>query len=355
MPGLAAFVLLASCTANRVAPGDQVLISLIGTNDVHGELVAKPHRGGLVGFSAYVDALRDARSRDGGALLGIDAGDMWQGTLESNLVEGAAVVEAYNAIGYDAVTIGNHEFDFGPIGSRAIPASEDDDPRGALKKRASEADFPLLAANLIDESTGRPVAWENVRPSVIIDAQGFKIGVIGVITENALQTTISSNTRGLSVAPLVETIAAEATKLRRDGALIVVVAAHAGGRCTNFGNPADAASCDMSSEIMRVAKALPPNLVDHIFAGHVHQGIAHIVNGISITSAYSNTRGFSRVDIGFCGNGESVCSRFVHAPHHMCLSVLKSNGACATPDDDPGDVTNATYEARVIEPNQGCR
>lgn len=343
--------LLASCTANHVTSGDQVLISLIATNDVHGELVPKPQRGGLVAFSAYVDALRKARKSDGGAVLVIDAGDMWQGTLESNLVEGAAIVEAYNAIGYNAAAIGNHEFDFGPIGSKAVPESENDDPRGALKKRASEAEFPLLAANLIDESTGRPVEWENVQSSVIVNVQGIKIGIIGAISENALQTTISANTHGLRVAPLLETIAAEAKKLRADGASLIIVTAHAGGRCTNFDSRTDSSSCDMGSEIMRLANGLPTDLVDHIFAGHVHQGIAHIVNGISITSAYSYTRAFSRVDFGFCKKHGTVCSRIVHAPHHGCLSVLRSNGACATADDDPNDVTHTVYEGHAILPN----
>jgi 5'-nucleotidase len=58
---------------------------------------------------------------------------MWQGTLESNLSEGLAVAKTYNILGYAAAAIGNHEFDFGPAGSHAIPLSESDDPRGALR------------------------------------------------------------------------------------------------------------------------------------------------------------------------------------------------------------------------------
>ena len=66
---------------------------------------------------------------------------MWQGTLESNLGEGAAVVDAYNAMGYTAAAVGNHEFDFGPAGPAAIPEQPGDDPRGALKLRIAEAQF----------------------------------------------------------------------------------------------------------------------------------------------------------------------------------------------------------------------
>ena len=59
--------------------------------------------------------LRAARAADGGAVLLIDAGDTFQGGIESNLSEGAIVVDAYESLGYAAAVIGNHEFDFGPV------------------------------------------------------------------------------------------------------------------------------------------------------------------------------------------------------------------------------------------------
>ena len=88
----------------------RVTISIVATTDVHGHVESLPW------FSGHVENVRAARRADGGGVLLVDAGDMWQGTLESNLGEGAAVVRAYNALRYDAVTIGNHEFDFGPVG-----------------------------------------------------------------------------------------------------------------------------------------------------------------------------------------------------------------------------------------------
>ena len=302
------------CAAPQSAP-DTVTITIIGLNDVHGELAANDERGGLVSVSAYVEAVRQLRQRDGGAVLLIDAGDMWQGTLESNIGEGKAVVEAYNALGVTAAAIGNHEFDFGPAGPRAIPAEPGDSPRGALRQRAREADFPLLAANLIDETTGKPVAWENVHPSVVVEVSGIRVGIIGVMTEHALQTTIAANVGGLRIAPLAPTIADEATSLREQGAEVVIVTAHAGSRCDTFEDALDTSSCDMAGEIMRAAKALPPGLVDHIVAGHVHRGIAHIVNGISINSAYSSTRAFSRTDLQVYRDGRGVAGRQVHPPH----------------------------------------
>jgi 5'-nucleotidase len=351
MISLIVTVALASCATQRDAQRNEFTISLLGTNDVHGQLLPDGGRGGLVAVSAYVNALRASRGEDGGAVLVIDAGDMWQGTLESNLVEGAAVVQAYNAIGFDAAAIGNHEFDFGPVGSKAIPEAPGDDARGALKRRVSEAAFPVLAANLIDNKTGRPVDWENVHPSVILDVNGIKVGVIGVMTSRALQTTIAANVVGLRVAPLVETITKEARALREQGAAVVIVTAHAGSSCKQFEDPTNLSSCNMDGEIMRVASGLPPGVVDHIIAGHVHRGIAHIVNGISITSAYSNTRAFSRVDFNIDANTGNVISRRVFPPHWACLSVVRSGGECASPGDTASGIVSAVYEGHAVKPD----
>lgn len=349
--GLVILLLAGACSSQRSAPADALVISIVGTNDVHGELLPNARRGGLAGISGYVNALRQKRDEDGGGVLLIDAGDMWQGTLESNLGEGAAVVDAYNAMGYTAAAVGNHEFDYGPAGPAAIPQEPGDDPRGALKQRLVEAQFAGLAANIIDAETGSPVAWDNVRPSIIVDVQGIKVGIVGVLASNGLQTTIAANTVGLRIAPLVESIENEARALRRAGASIVVVTAHAGGRCTEFADPLDLSSCNLDGEIMRVAEALPAGLVDHIIAGHVHQGIAHIVNGIAVTASYSRTRAFSRVDFTVDRATGAVRAKQVFPPQPTCLRVIYPGGECATADDRASDIRDAVYEGIRVVPD----
>ena len=205
-----------------------VTLSIIGTSDLHGAAFARDGLGGLPLLTGYVNNLRATRTSDGGAVLLIDSGDTFQSTVESNLSEGALIVDAYNAMGYTAEAIGNHDFDFGSVDSstaRELPG----DLRGALKARAAQAKYPFLAANLIDDATGRPVEWPNVRPSVVVDAAGIKVGIVGVMTIDALRATLAANVRGLRIAPLGPTIAAEASKLRAAGAEVVIVASHAGG------------------------------------------------------------------------------------------------------------------------------
>ena len=322
-------LVLAGCAQVATQP-DLAVITVIGTNDVHGELVQQDDRGGLTTLSGYVNAVRAARARDGGLLL-VDAGDMWQGTLESNLNEGYSVVEVYNAMGYAAAAIGNHEFDFGPLGPKSIPESDGDNPVGALQARAAKAGFPLLAANLVDASTGQRVEWDNVQPAAVVQRAGVLIGIIGVLTESTRATTIAANVRDIRITPLASAIEEQAQVLRLAGASLVVVVAHAGSRCSEFDDPFDTSSCQMGGEIMQVAQALPPGLVDHIVAGHVHQGIAHDVNGIAVTASYSNTRAFSRVDFTIDRSSGAVVERRIYPPQPI--------------------VAGATYEGREVVPD----
>ncbi len=349
------FFIASACTKSVDEPeskDDVVIVSILGTNDVHGELLPQPGRGGLTTLSGYVDALRAVRAADNGGMLLIDAGDMWQGTLESNSSEGESVMAAFNALGYTAAAIGNHEFDFGPAGPLPIPASDADDPQGALKLRAAEAEFPMLAANLIDLSTNQPVAWENVQPSAMVEVAGIKVGIIGVMAADALHATIAANVVGLRVAPLTESIIREAQALRENGAALVIVTAHAGSRCNEFDDPLDLSSCDLAGEIMQVASELPPGLVDHIIAGHTHAGIAHIVNGISITSSFSNTRAFGRVDFTIDRRTHATKTRRVYPPQPVCRYVNTESGQCAARDDESDAVVEATYEDQQIVPGK---
>jgi 2',3'-cyclic-nucleotide 2'-phosphodiesterase (5'-nucleotidase family) len=359
IPILAALA-LTSCsagTARRTGavsggaiPGQTVTLSIVGTNDLHGGILQREDRGGLALLGGYVANLRAARARDGGAVLLIDGGDMFQGTLESNLTEGSAVVAAYNTLGYAAAAIGNHEFDFGPVGPISMPQRPGDDPRGALKARAAQASFPFLAANLIDDATGRPVAFPNVKPSTVVTAAGVKVGIVGVMTSRALSLTIAANVRGLRVAPLAATIEAEAGRLRSGGASLVVVAAHAGGRCGEFANPRDLSSCDESEEIFELARTLPPGIVDVIVAGHSHQPIGHQARNIAISEAYSGGRAFGRVDVVVDRATKRVLERRSFPPIDLCARVDPGTTHC-----DPGGASasrvSARYEGAAVTPD----
>ena len=341
--GLAASLLVAAPTragaATDGAPGDRpVVISIVGTNDLHGHIETLPRLGG------YLANLRRARARDGGGVLLLDGGDMFQGTLESNMNEGAAVVRAYNVLRYDAIAIGNHDFDFGPVGPAPGPRGPADDPRGALKARAAEARFPFLAANLVDAATGAPPAWTNVRGTTIVDVAGVKIGVIGLANPWTKTMTLPANFAGLRALPDAPAVVAAARDLRKKGTSVVVVVAHIGGSCKTFGAPDDLSSCLGDSDIFKLARALPAGTIDAIVAGHTHACIAHRVAGIPIIESQDKGQAFGRIDLSvnlFRGRARSKA----------LPAVI---GAKIFPPQDvpkPGTPFHGTYEGAPLAPD----
>lgn len=348
-------LLLSGCTSGlpEVDAGASpvLVLSIVGTNDLHGGVLPRNGRGGLSLLGGYLNNLRAARARDGGAVLLVDAGDMFQGTLESNITEGASVVAAYNALGYAAAAVGNHEFDFGPVGPSATPRTPSDDPRGALKARAAEARFPFLAANLVDAAAGGPPRWTNVRPTAVVRVAGVAVGIVGLMTRDALSATLAANVGGLSVAPLADTVRVHATALRAQGAAVVIVTSHAGGRCSAFDRPQDLSSCEASSEIFTMARELPRGLVDVIVAGHTHAGIGHQVAGIAITEAFAGGRSFGRVDLAIDRRTNAVSGRRSFPPRDLCAREDPHTRACG-PAADPATLVPAEYENAPVVPDR---
>lgn len=303
-----------------------VTISLLATNDVHGRISQLPLFGG------YVKNVRAARAADGGGVVLLDAGDIFQGTLESNLTEGAAMLRGYRALRYTAVALGNHEFDFGPIGPECTPTSPGDDPLGALRARIAEAAFPVLSANLrAHDGSPCTTLLPELRPSILHEVAGVRIGIVGGLTQEALSATHAANVGGLAIAPLAGSVATEAKKLREQGAQIVIALVHAGSECAHMDDADDTTSCDQRGEAFALARALAdagppadgaPPLVDVIVAGHTHAFVAHRVSGITIIESGSNGRAFGRVDLTLGGGDIHKLVTKIFPPQALCADVL---------------------------------
>jgi len=327
-------------TPVREGSSRTIRLSVVSTNDLHGHIEALPRIGG------FVANLRRARAADGGGVLLLDGGDAFQGELASNLNEGAAVVDAYNVLGYTAVAIGNHEFDFGPVGPRAAPRPGDD-PRGALLARAAQAHYPLLAANLVETATGRGFAGKNIAPSTIVEVAGVKVGLVGALTLETTQSVLASVFAGLRLTPLAEAIVREARDLRAKGATLVLVVAHAGGRCAKIGDPDDLSSCDPRSEIFEVARALPPGTVDGIVAGHSHEKLAQRVNGVPIIEAGANGLALARVDFLVDARTKRPTRHEIHVPVAICAKVEGTTG-CAPSSYEQAPVADDSSVAPIV-------
>lgn len=315
---------------------ESVTISVVALNDLHGRLEALPVMAG------YVDRLKQLREPEAGGVLFVDAGDMLQGTLESNLNEGRAVIQTYNFMGLDAAAIGNHEFDFGPVG-RATKSSAD--PQGAIRERIGEAAFPLLSANLVERATGQRVAWKNLFASALIDVAGVRVGLVGVLTGETPQIVMPAFFAGLEVAPLAPAITREARWLREHGARAVVVVAHSGAVCERWDDPDDVSSCH-DAEIFDVMRAVEPGLVDLVMAGHTHAVVAHRVGGVAIVEARSRGQAFSRADLEIDARG-GVNTR-IFPPEPLCPQ--NTSEPCHPHDYEGGTVVSRDDVRLAIEP-----
>jgi 2',3'-cyclic-nucleotide 2'-phosphodiesterase (5'-nucleotidase family) len=352
-PGLfvvaAGACLTTTLAASAALAAEPVVISVVATTDLHGHVESLPWLAG------HLANLRAARAAGGGAVVLVDAGDMFQGTLESNLGEGAAVVRGYNALGYTAVAIGNHEFDFGPAGPAHVPTRAGDDPQGALKARAAEARYPFLAANVRASGSQQPIAWKNVRPHAVVTVAGVKLAIIGGTTMSTPRATHPRNFAGLEVRPLLDAVTESARAARAAGATVVIVVTHAGGECRRFELPDDLSSCDPGEEIFVLARALPAGLVDAIAAGHTHQGVAHRVAGIAIVQAHAEGRAFARIDLAVDRTTGKLVSSKIFAPTWLCGGPRRvpsfARDACKPAPYEGAPVRFDDHLARVIAPD----
>ncbi|BDG06908.1 bifunctional metallophosphatase/5'-nucleotidase [Anaeromyxobacter paludicola] len=248
-------------------------VEVVELSDLHGRLDALPR------VARAVEALRGR-----GPVLLFDGGDSMQGTLDSELSEGRAVVEAFGALGVDAAAVGNHDFDRGPE---------------VLRARIAEAPYPYLAANVKEKETGRPPPWKNLRARAIFRPPGGPVvGVVGLATEETPYTTLPRNVAALRFEDAARTAAEEARALRAEGAEVVVALAHIGGRCGGQDRPRDGvAGCDAQSPVFRLARALPRGTVDAVLGGHTHEALSRRVNGVALAEPSSRAATLARVTL----------------------------------------------------------
>lgn len=324
------FLLAFGCATAPVPP---VHVVVVGTTDVHGWFaghVETPQSGGegvlwggLPALASYVNALRE---QNAGRVIVVDSGDLFQGTLESNLFEGEPVVRGYNAIGYAATAVGNHEFDFGPVGPNSVPRAPGEDPLGALKRNTALASFPFLSANMLDRATHKIPAW--AKPYTIVRSGGARIGIIGLSTPDTPNVTTGANVATLEFTDPVAATVAAAKELRAQGVDAVIAIAHMGGRCHDISDPNDTHSCEAGHEAMEFMEKMPEGVIDAFFAGHTHSQMRHYMKGIPVVQALHYSREFSTVDFWIDTQNNRVTKAEIR-PHTMiCTFVYQGTQSC---------------------------
>lgn len=187
------------------AAGERSL-TILFTNDTHDRLESfqqielKKQVGGVLRRETYFDQVK----RETPNTLILDAGDVFQGTPFYNFYLGEPDIKAMNLLGYQAMTVGNHDFDNGLLN---------------LKKQTQYAFFPVLNANIVDEKTGLLM----FRPFQIFDVHGLKIAVIGLMSEHAWQAVMPVNKQGMKLLDPVQAANQLIPQLRPQVDLIVTL------------------------------------------------------------------------------------------------------------------------------------
>jgi 5'-nucleotidase/UDP-sugar diphosphatase len=208
-----AILLFLASSISSPAAAETVNLTILHINDFHGHLLPTPGKDGKPGTGgmAYIAKMvSEERAKNPEGTLLLSAGDMFQGTPVSNLFQGKPVIEAMNRMGFDAMTLGNHEFDWG---------------MEAFQNLRKAAVFPFLSANISDD---KGALLPGVKPYAIFQKKGVKIAVIGITTPETHYTTKPGNLKGYHVVAVEKALPPLIEKMKKEGAGPVVVLSHSG-------------------------------------------------------------------------------------------------------------------------------
>ena len=210
-------------------------------NDTHGAYL-DGDTPGLARVSTIIDEV------DQGKLIKVANGDIFQGSYISNVLDGAPLIEALNAMEFDCFVIGNHDFDWG---LEVIHQYCD----GNLEN--GEAHFPFLGANIMDKATGERVDW--LDPYTVVDLGDTKVGIIGLIGYDLESSILSTRVADYDFVYPVSIVRDLASELRNDlGCDQVIVSIH-----------------DYDENLNKTLASLTGVYrIDGILCGHTHQQIA---------------------------------------------------------------------------------
>ena len=240
-----------------------VTVDFYAINDLHGKIVDGDNHPGVDELTTYLKA---AHIADEHVVL-LSAGDMWQGSSESNLTSGFLTTEWMNDLDFAAMALGNHEFDWG---------------ENPIEANHAIAEFPFLAINIYETSTHQPVPY--CQGSVMVETGNVQIGIIGAIGDcySSISSDKTQDVYFLVGDQLTELVKAESQSLREQGADFIVYLLHDG-----LGKSYSTHSKVQSNQLASYYDTeLSDGYVDLVFEGHTHQsylisdvyGVYHLQN-----------------------------------------------------------------------------
>ncbi|MCS0600598.1 bifunctional metallophosphatase/5'-nucleotidase [Streptomyces sp. LP11] len=266
-------------------PGRYQDVQLLSFNDLHGNLEPPSGSSGRVtelqpdGATKTVDAggaeylathLRQARKGHPYSITAAGGDMVGASPLLSGLFHDEPTIEALNKLKLDVTSVGNHEFDEGARELARLQNGGCHPTDGCYTdKKFKGANFPYLAANVLDEKTRKPI----LKPYWVWKKKDVKVGFIGVTLEGTPGIVSADGVKGLSFKDEVETINKYAKVLQRQGVRSIVALIHEGGypASGSYNYDCDAAGpgSGISGPIVDIAKNVTP-AVDALVTGHTH-------------------------------------------------------------------------------------
>ena len=252
-----------------------VFVDFYTVNDLHGKLADSDTHPGVDELSTFLKVME---ANDDHSIF-LSAGDMWQGSAESNLTNGRIITDWMNGMGFAAMTLGNHEFDWG---------------EESVQRNASAAEFPLLAINVYDRHTDARVTY--CQASTVVDLGSIQIGIIGAIGDcySSISPEKVEDVYFKTGSELTALVKAESQRLRDSGVELVIYSLHDG----YGGSGGSMISDGKLSSYYDIS--LSDGYVDLVFEGHTHQkyllqdsyGVYHVQNG-------GDNKGISYVELAY--------------------------------------------------------
>lgn len=255
---LALFMLLLPLLAQAWQPDRSYRFSILHTNDHHGHFWANAQgEYGLAAQKTLMDQQRyDVQAKGGGALI-LSAGDVNTGVPESDVLNAEPDIRGMNLIGYDAMALGNHEFD---------------KPLSVLQKQQKWAKFPFLAANIYAKGSDKRL----FKPWAIFNRMGLKIAVIGLTTTDTLRIANPQNVAQIEIRDPVKETEKAVAELRASDKPDVIIA------LTHMGHYDDGQHGSNAPGDVELARSLPPGTVNVIVGGHSHDAVCMAKENVSV-------------------------------------------------------------------------
>ncbi|MDI9521404.1 MAG: bifunctional UDP-sugar hydrolase/5'-nucleotidase [Bacillota bacterium] len=317
LAGILALIMVLGLSAAGFAEAPKGKLVILHTNDVHGRAVADP-AGKVLGYAAIAQYKKDLEAAGDSVLL-LDAGDAIQGTPLVNLSMGKTAIEFMNAAGYDAMTLGNHEFDWGLDNAKQL---------------AGQAKFPFLSANIINHLEGDLTFAAN---KIYEMPNGMKVGVFGLTTPETMTKAHPDKVKGIDFLQgeaMYEAAQKQVEELKAAGADIIVLLSH-------LGMDEESAPNRSQDVLEKVAG------IDLLIDGHSHTLIekGQMVGDTLVvsTGSYGQNLGVVTYDGEkfkaslFSGLGKSVVIDLEGLPYSALLS--------AKLDSEVADLVNSTDKA----------